>query len=187
MEKDQVLERITVFADQAHGSQMRKYAPDKYIVHPVRVMKICRNHTDDLAILGAAILHDVLEDTLVTKNEIRQFLGKWMESAVADKTILLVEELTDVYVKKDFPQFNRKKRKELETERIEKTSADAQTIKYADILDNCSEIVLHDPHFARVFLHECRRLMQVMDKGNPVLKAEVTQVLNEQLDRLKRK
>lgn len=56
---EEVLEQIRDFADKAHGEQMRKYTPERYIVHPVRVMKICREYTDDITVLAAALLHDV--------------------------------------------------------------------------------------------------------------------------------
>lgn len=168
---EKILEKIRDFADQSHGSQMRKYAPDRYIVHPVRVMEICRKYTQELPVLAAAILHDVLEDTAVTEEELHAFLRTVMDESQAAKTIRLVVELTDVYVKESFPELNRKKRKALELERMKAISADAQTVKYADILDNSDEIVEQDPDFARVFLHECRRLLAGMNAGNPGLHA----------------
>ncbi|WP_297333190.1 hypothetical protein [Flavobacterium sp.] len=39
MTKEEILHRIREYADDAHGSQMRKYTPERYIVHPVRVME----------------------------------------------------------------------------------------------------------------------------------------------------
>ena len=71
---DKILNAITEFADRAHGEQMRKYVPDRYIVHPIRVMKLCREYTNDVATLSAALLHDVLEDTATTGEEIEQFI-----------------------------------------------------------------------------------------------------------------
>ncbi len=50
------------------------------------------------------------------------------------------------------------------------TSADAQTIKYADIIDNSNEISTNDPDFARVFLSECRNLLKRMDRGDENLR-----------------
>ncbi len=64
---DKVLEKVKEFADNAHGDQMRKYTPDRYIVHPIRVMEICREYDSRLPVLAAALLHDVLEDTKVTE------------------------------------------------------------------------------------------------------------------------
>lgn len=166
---NEVLERIRDYADKAHGNQQRKYTPERYIVHPVRVMEICRQHTTALPVLAAALLHDVLEDTPVTEGELYQFLTTLMTKEDAGKTTQLVTELTDVYTKAFYPRWNRRKRKMKEAERIQKTSGESQTVKYADIIDNCREIVQHDPDFASVFLRECKGLLQVMPQGDPQL------------------
>jgi (p)ppGpp synthase/HD superfamily hydrolase len=163
---ESVLEKIRDFADRAHGTQMRKYTPERYIVHPVRVMETCRQYDPQLSVLAAALLHDVLEDTPVGRDEMSVFLRTLMSHEDAEKTLLLVEELTDVYIKADYPQWNRKTRKEKELERITGNSREAQTIKYADILDNCREISSDDPGFARRYLSECLAILKKADKGN---------------------
>jgi len=184
---DKILKQVRDFADNAHGSQQRKYTPERYIVHPERVMENLKNYTSDIAVLSAALLHDVLEDTATTKEEIIVFLSKLMDQQDVKKTIDLVVELTDVYIKEDYPQWNRKKRKAMEQERVSKTSPDAQTIKYADIMDNCNEIVKHDRHFAPVFLTECKRNLDVMDKGNKTLYTKTRELLEEKLSEIKGK
>ncbi len=161
-----VLEKVRAFADQAHGKQARWYTQERYIVHPVRVMEICREYTTDEAILADALLHDVLEDTPVNKEELTRFLLTVMETEEAIRTVDLVEELTDVYVKSNYPALNRQKRKTREAARLEKTSAAAQTVKYADILDNSVEITRHDPQFARLFLREGKDFLSRMTKGD---------------------
>lgn len=166
---EQVLQQIQDFADQSHGEQMRKFAPERYIAHPIRVMQLCREQTKDMAILAAALLHDVLEDTPVQKEALRDFLLGVMPEAQAQRTLSLVVELTDIYTKANYPQWNRRKRKAMETARLEVTSADAQTIKYADIIDNSSEIAYQDTDFALVFLRECRALLKKLTKGNGIL------------------
>jgi (p)ppGpp synthase/HD superfamily hydrolase len=181
-----VLKNIIEFADNAHGEQKRKYSPDKYIVHPIRVMETCRRVTNDPCILAAALLHDVLEDTEVTASEMERFLKTQMNDDMALRTLQLVIDLTDVYVKKDYPKLNRRSRKSKELIRLEKTSPDAQTIKYADIIDNSKEIVEHDPDFARVFLFECRTNLKKMDKGNQELYKEAINVVNGSIDLLAR-
>ena len=174
-----ILQKIRDFADHAHGDQRRKYTPDRYIVHPIRVMELCKPYTTNIAVLASALLHDVLEDTPVTKEEIRVFLQGQLGDRVAVQTLNLVTELTDVYVKSSYPRLNRRQRKAKETERIKKTSAEAQTVKYADILDNCREIVQHDRDFAPVFLRECHDLLKTMDKGNSSLRAAAFKVVED--------
>lgn len=166
---NEALQQIQDFADGAHGEQLRKFAPERYIAHPIRVMELCREQTKDTAILAAALLHDVLEDTPVQEQALQDFLLSVLPEAQALRTLRLVVELTDVYTKKNYPEWNRRKRKARETARLEATSADAQTIKYADIIDNSVEIAHQDTDFAMVFLQECRALLKKMPKGNPIL------------------
>jgi len=167
---DSILNQIKNFADRAHGDQMRKYTPERYIAHPARVVDILRRHNSDPTILAAALLHDVLEDTSTSKEDIESFLRPLLGEELTQRTLQIVEELTDVYTKDNFPQWNRYKRKAMETERLEKTSADAQTIKYADLMDNTAEIVQQDPAFARRYLEEAKNLLRRLKKGNPEIR-----------------
>src|SRR5688572_22609332 len=166
---NKILESVKNFAEIAHGNQRRKYEDAKYIVHPLRVMETCRTVTDEISILSAALLHDVLEDTPVSAEEMLAFLRTVMEEHKANQTLQLVIELTDVYTKAAFPTYNRRKRKNLELERIAKTSAESQTIKYADIIDNTPGISKNDPDFAVRFLKEYKQLLKKTDKGHPLL------------------
>lgn len=177
-----VLENIIEFASRAHGEQKRKYTPESYIVHPIRVMETCSRVTNDTCILAAAILHDVLEDTEVKHAELESFLKTQMNDEMALRTLQLVVDLTDLYVKKDYPKLNRRSRKSKELLRLEKTSPDSQTIKYADIIDNCREIVEHDPDFAKVFLYECRTNLEKMDQGNQELYHEAVNLVNSAIE-----
>lgn len=166
---DTILEAIKEFADRAHGDQTRKYTPERYIVHPVRVMELCRKYEDRLEVLAAALLHDVVEDTPVTNAAIVDFLQTLMPRPQALEIGKLVVELTDIYTQKAYPHLNRKQRKELEAKRLGQASADAQTIKYADIIDNCLDIIIHDPGFGRKFQAEGKALLKLIPKGNPLL------------------
>lgn len=157
---DKVLEQVKKFAAFAHGQQTRKYKPEPYVEHLVRVMETCRLYSNDVALLSAALLHDVLEDTATSKQALFDFLLTVMKRETAERTIHLVTELTDVYTNAAYPHWNRRKRKEKELERFEKTSRDAQTIKYADILDNSREIVSHDRGFAKKYLDECLEILK---------------------------
>lgn len=182
-----VLEKVKVFADEAHGNQTRKYTPDRYIVHPVRVMNICSEYNNRQPVLAAALLHDVLEDTPVSKKGLHDFLLTVMSVEEAAETVQLVVELTDVYTKTAYPRWNRKKRKGKEASRIKETSGDSQTVKYADIIDNCTEIVEHDPDFAGLFLLECRTLLNVMEKGNATLREKAISAVDAGLQRVPRR
>ncbi|MCF6408035.1 HD domain-containing protein [Chitinophaga filiformis] len=178
-----ILADIEEFARQAHGDQQRKFADEPYIQHPIRVMQLCREYTSDLPVLSAALLHDVLEDTAVTKEELSSYLRDVMKPEDAQRTLTLTVELTDIYVKKNYPNWNRRKRKNAEAARLGKVSAAAQTIKYADIIDNSLDISNSSSDFKPKFLHECRALLKVMDKGNPELRQRAIATVNSFLEK----
>lgn len=173
----EILDKIIEFADHAHGDQMRKYTPERYIVHPIKVMRTCSQYTDSLPVLAAAVLHDVVEDTPYTKNDLSTFLRNYMSEEDQNLTVQLVTELTDVYIKKQFPTLNRFKRKKKELDRLKEITPEAQTIKYADIIDNATEISQSDPDFAERYLQECYDIASALTKGNPELRAIALEII----------
>ncbi len=176
-----LLNDVIAYADRAHGDQLRRYAGDRYIVHPIRVMETCGKYTEDVTILAAAVLHDVLEDTPVSSEELSIWLNSLMSAESASRTCKMVIELTDVYTTENYPAWNRHKRKRKEEDRMAMISADAQTIKYADILDNAPEIAVHDPDFANRYLQECKALLKRMKSGNQELRQRSLDAVNQWL------
>lgn len=175
---ESVLDQVKQFADKAHGVQMRRYSPDRYIVHPERVMNTVRNYNNEVSVLSAALLHDVLEDTATTREEMLSFLKTVMAPHEAQRTLMIVEELTDIYTKNEYPHWNRRKRRTKEAERLGNASKEAQTVKYADIIDNCPEIVREDPDFAERYISECTKIVQLMTKGDTALRQLAVETLN---------
>ncbi|MNK63877.1 GTP pyrophosphokinase [compost metagenome] len=171
MDQTEIINKIIEFADNAHGAQMRKYGDERYIVHPIRVMEICSAVTQDLPVLAAAVLHDVIEDTPYSEQDIMSFLKALMPFQDRAMTLQIVKELTDVYVKKEFPALNRSARKKRELERLREISPEAQTIKYADIIDNSREISGADPDFALRYLQECYDIVSELKDGEPKLRS----------------
>ena len=181
----EVLEKVKQFAVNAHQGQVRKFAPEPFVVHPIRVMETCAFYSSDLSVLSAALLHDVIEDTELTRNDVLDFLLTVMEPHHANRTVNLVEQLTDVYIKANFPDWNRRKRKREEIKRLAKVSADAQTIKYADVIDNCTAIIENDVDFADRFLNECNDLLKKINKGNSILYIRAVETVKIALRELK--
>lgn len=162
-------DQILQLATDAHGDQKRKYTGDPYIVHPISVAEIVSTHGGDDAMVYAALLHDVLEDTPVTSTELLIKLHYILNPAMALDVHSLVVDLTDVYTKENFPNLNRKTRKLLEAQRLGKAQGRAQTVKYADLIDNGFSITEHDPGFAKVYLKEKQDLLDNMKDGDPIL------------------
>ena len=71
---DAVLDDALAFATHSHQEQFRK-SGDPYIIHPILVAVIVAKITEDEAMVMAALLHDVVEDTPVTIEEIEQRYG----------------------------------------------------------------------------------------------------------------
>jgi (p)ppGpp synthase/HD superfamily hydrolase len=166
---EDILDKVRAFADQSHGDQLRRYSKERYIVHPVKVMQLCKEYTNDLSVLAAALLHDVLEDTSVPRGDIRLYLETIMKTEEVNRTLQFVEELTDLFTKNNYPHWNRKLRRCKEGERLSTASPEAQTIKYADLIDNCLDIAENDIDFAPVFLRESKELLKKINRGNPLL------------------
>ena len=117
----------------------------------------------------AAILHDVLEDTPTTESELLNEMMKIVEPGIAMDVVRLVNELTDIFTHESYPDINRAGRKEMEAIRMGRISPRAQTIKYADLLDNGKDILVNDPKFAEVYLKEKKVILKYMNKGNKTL------------------
>ncbi len=87
-----------------------------------------------------------------------------------EKIISMVEELTDKYTKLKYPLLNRDQRKQKEHERLTTISPGAQTVKYADLVDNCSDITKNDPDFAPRYIKEAKDILNRLMKGEPKLR-----------------
>jgi (p)ppGpp synthase/HD superfamily hydrolase len=159
-----IVRKAQVYAMAAHAAvgQRRKYTNEPYIVHPAEVAKIVAGvpgSTPDM--VAAAWLHDVVEDTGCTYNDIHMGFGTDIAT--------LVGWLTDVSKPEDGPRWFRKK---MDREHTAQAPAEAQTIKLADLISNSKSIMAHDPKFAKVYLEEKRMLLDVMTRGDAGLMAE---------------
>ena len=151
-------EKALAFAREAHGEQKRKYSHEPYIEHPKRVAEMVRQVPHTEAMICAAYLHDVVEDTPVSLEEIEQEFGK--------EVARLVHELTDEYMKANYPGLNRKERKKRENKRQAKMSSEAKTIKLADVIDNTRDIIKNDKDFSRRYIPEMEALVEALQGGN---------------------
>ena len=82
---EDLLNRAYVYAMQAHGHQKRA-SGDPYFSHPLEVAAILTELKLDDATIAAALLHDVIEDTDVTRAEIDQKFGKEIGALVEGLT-----------------------------------------------------------------------------------------------------
>lgn len=153
-----IVERARIFARAAHAAvgQRRKYTGEEYIYHPMEVATIVQGAGGDVNMIAAAILHDVIEDTQVTEEILREEFG--------DDITELVGWLSDVSKPEDG---NRAARKAIDREHSAMAPARAQTIKCFDLWSNTRSITEHDKDFAKVYLKEKRLLLEVLIKADP--------------------
>ena len=130
---------------RARINQLRKYTRQPYDVDLKAVAELVASVCDDQAMIAAAWLHDTVEDTPATFEDLEREFG-------AD-VMNLVKELTNVNKPGDG---NRAARKAL-TAAHRRSFPRAKTIKLADIIDNGEDIRRHDAKFGRVYLDEQRR------------------------------
>jgi len=165
-------ERAKQFATERHAAinHIRKYTGEPYINHPAAVVELVRSvpHTEEM--LAAAWLHDTVEDTETTFDEIGEIFGL--------DVAWLVLNLTDVSVPSDG---NRKARKTLDRLHTATAKPEAKTIKLADLIDNSSSILEFDYDFARVYIEEKRLLLEVLKDGDPVLWDRANKIVQDAL------
>lgn len=142
------LSKTIKFAEEAHDGQVRKYTSEEYICHPLQVANIllhpyCTIPTTK-EMVQAAILHDVVEDTHVSIEEIRQTFG--------EKVSRLVNGLTDIVHEE--PRPNRKTRIEMDVDRLALEFNDVQIVKCCDIISNLSDIEKQDYNFSLKYRKE---------------------------------
>jgi myo-inositol-1(or 4)-monophosphatase len=75
VENYEVLEKAISFATKAHQGTTRKGTKTPYILHPLEAAAIVSSMTNDVEVMAAAVLHDVLEDTEITEDQLRFEFG----------------------------------------------------------------------------------------------------------------
>ncbi len=128
------LQKAVQFASHKHKNQKRKLLDYPYITHPLMVMYLISKFTDNEDVLCAAVLHDTVEDTHTSLEEITSHFG--------DSVAFLVNLLSE---DKSLPQ---KERKERYYQRLfSSNNNDVFLIKSADILYNLRDMI-ETFHFA---------------------------------------
>ena len=75
---DNLLGKAIHFATERHRGQFNKFNHEPYILHPMRLMLSLKTREEQIV----AILHDLIEDTATTKDEIEALFGKAVAEAV---------------------------------------------------------------------------------------------------------
>jgi len=154
------------FATRMHVGQQRKYTGEPYVLHCLEVARLVAEIGGTTTMVTAALLHDVVEDTEASIEDVRELFGEEIAQGVA--------WLSDVSQPDDG---NRAVRKAIDRDHLARAPAEMKTVKLADVISNTRSIVDHGDGFARVYLLEISALLDSLTEGHPELwqraKAEV--------------
>lgn len=162
-----LLRRAEAFAEAAHATQKQRYTNEPYIVHCRAVAETLMRFDMPLKVIAAGFLHDTVEDTDVTLDDIEREFGP--------RARLYVSEVTDVEARAG----NRATRKAMDRARLAAASSGGQNIKCADLISNTRSIARYDPKFAKTYLAEKEAVLRVLTKAHPDLLALAWSVLRD--------
>ena len=128
----ELLDRAIVFAVHAHAGTERRGKGFPYIVHPMEAVEIVATMTRDQELLAAAALHDTVEDTDVTVEQLRADFGERIASLVASESDEMPEGVSEEDSWHD--------RKQAAINRLAAASHDAKIVALGDKLSNMRAI-----------------------------------------------
>ncbi len=171
--------KAAYFAAQRHKDQKRKgseFSP--FINHPIQVALILAETggVEDPEVLAAALLHDTVEDTATTPEELEREFGKRVRG--------LVEEVTD---DKSLPKAARK---QLQIDHAPDKSEGAALIKLADKISNIMDVTTSppvgwNPKRRRDYLEWGEKVVKNLPKVNDPLEKLFNQVVESGLAEMK--
>lgn len=128
----ELLDRAIMFAVRAHAGTERRGKGFPYIVHPMEAMEIVATITPDQEVLAAAALHDTVEDTDVTIEQIQAEFGQRIASLVAVES--------DTYQEGVSEEDSWHERKQAAIDRLARAPRDAKIVALGDKLSNMRAI-----------------------------------------------
>jgi (p)ppGpp synthase/HD superfamily hydrolase len=122
-----LLEKALRMAAAAHEGQYRKDGHVPYITHPVMCAFILSKHAFAEEVVAAALVHDVLEDTTVTEEQMRKELG----DTVTNLVLLVTYD----------PSLSWEEQRSAYIEKLRNAPADAKAISVADKIHNAQSLL----------------------------------------------
>ena len=138
-----LLDRAIRFAVKAHAGTERRGKSLPYIVHPLEAMTIAATLTNDQAVLAAAVLHDVVEDTDVGVGRIRRSFGS--------RIAALVDTESDRFQAGQSEEASWHARKRASLERLRSASHEAKIVALGDKLSNMRAIARDEKMLGAAF------------------------------------
>ncbi len=127
-----LLDKAIMFAVKAHSNTERRGKGFPYIVHPMEAMEIVSTITPDQELLAAAVLHDTVEDTDVTVEDIRREFSDRIAGIVASESDEMIAGKSEQETWHD--------RKQAAIDRLAAESLDSKIVAMGDKLSNMRAI-----------------------------------------------
>ena len=134
----ELLDRAIIFAVKAHHNTERRGKGFPYIVHPMEAVEIVATITPDQELLAAAALHDTIEDTDVTVDDIRREFGDRIAELVHAESDQINGEVFDAANGDEEATWHA--RKQAAIDRLAAAPHDAKIVALGDKLSNMRAI-----------------------------------------------
>jgi len=153
-----LIEHAKLWGGLKHKGQTRKYTGEAYFTHCEAVAESVFNYYDEVLetdvkdeVIAAALLHDVIEDTDATYEEVVEFFGE----TVGQYVWFLTKP----------PEFigDRATRKMVYNAYLAQAPKEVKIIKFFDMKYNASSIKEYDPKFWETFRTETRKTIASLD------------------------
>ncbi len=161
----QLVVKALAFAERAHAGQQRKFTGEPYINHPLAVLALVRSVPHTIEMECAALLHDTVEDTGASIEQIVQLFGGTVAQYVAALT-------------NDLAALDRAAREHATLSRLAAAPREVKTIKLADVIDNTYSVAERDAAFAVSYMREKRRVLEVLRDGDATLYATARGIID---------
>lgn len=154
--------RAALYASKKHRGQKRGDGKTPYIQHPIAVAKILHDEAgvrDDTTVL-AALLHDTIEDTDATYDELAELFGRDVANIVSEVT--------------NPPGVDRAEKQRFQIARAPNLSARARDLKLADKIANLRDIIAMPPDWSRSrkrdYYDHAAMVVGAMKEPHPILR-----------------
>ena len=127
-----LLDKAIIYAVKAHSGVERRGKGFPYIVHPMEAVEIVATMTPDQELLAAAVLHDVVEDTPTTVEDLRAEFGDRVANLVAAESDIEIDGMSDAE--------SWHTRKQVAIDRLAAAPRDAKMVALGDKLSNMRTI-----------------------------------------------
>ena len=127
-----LLDKAIMFAVRAHSGTERRGKGFPYIVHPLEAVELVATITPDQELLAAAALHDTVEDTDVTVEQLRAEFG--------DRVAFIVADESDRFTPGVSEEDSWHERKQAAIDRLARASREAKIVALGDKLSNMRAI-----------------------------------------------